>query len=94
MLISAIALRIRARLAVLGLVVAAAPAALLGLTRAAEAHPHVSVVATATVNIDNGVITSITHTWTFDEFYTAMATEGLPKNKAGGYGRAELAELA
>ena len=94
MLISAIVKRFRARLRRFCLALAAAPVALFGGSWPASAHPHVSVVATATVNIESGAITSITHTWTFDEFYTAMAIEGLPKNKDGGYGRAELAELA
>ncbi len=60
----------------------------------AAAHPHVTVVAHATLNVENGAITSITHVWTFDEFYSASAVDGLPKNAAGGYGRQELAELA
>ena len=58
------------------------------------AHPHVSVTAALTVNIANGAISSISHVWSFDEFYTAQALDGLPKNKAGLYGRPELAELA
>ena len=62
--------------------------------RQAHAHPHVVVTAAATVNIHQGAIVSITHVWTFDEFYTAQALDGLPKNKAGLYGREELAELA
>ena len=94
MLISAIAQRFRARQGARCRMLAAASIALLGCLHPAAAHPHVFVVATAIVNIENGAITSISHTWTFDEFYTAMATEGLAKNKDGGYGRAELAELA
>lgn len=62
--------------------------------RPANAHPHVMVTASATVNIEQGAIVSITHVWTFDEYYTAQALDGLPKNKAGLYGREELAELA
>jgi len=61
---------------------------------AAWAHPHVAVTASATINFEKGAIASIDHVWTFDEFYSAMAVEGLPKNKDGGYGREELAELA
>jgi ABC-type uncharacterized transport system substrate-binding protein len=60
----------------------------------ARAHPHVSVINSATINIEQGAIQSITHVWTFDEFYSTTAVDGLPKNAAGGYGRAELAELA
>jgi ABC-type uncharacterized transport system substrate-binding protein len=64
------------------------------LPRPATAHPHVSVIAQAVVNIEQGAIQSLTHIWTFDEFYSATAVDGLPTNKAGGYGREELAELA
>jgi ABC-type uncharacterized transport system substrate-binding protein len=72
----------------------AAVAVMLSGATAALAHPHVSVTAAVTVNIDNGAIASISHVWTFDEFYTAQAIDGLPKNKDGLYGRPELAELA
>jgi ABC-type uncharacterized transport system substrate-binding protein len=70
--------------------------ALLSVVRpsAALAHPHVSVIAKATINIEQGAIQSITHVWTFDEFYSITALDGLPKNAAGAYGREELAELA
>ena len=72
---------------------ALAVAAALG-TRPAVAHPHVVVTAAATVNVDQGAIVSVTHVWTFDEYYTAQALDGMPKNKEGLYGREELAELA
>ena len=58
-----------------------------GTAAPAAAHPHVMVNAAVTVNIVNGSISSITHVWTFDEFYTAQALDGLPKNKDGLYGR-------
>lgn len=64
------------------------------VSRPAEAHPHVMVTAATIVNVEQGAIQSITHVWTFDEFYTAQALDGLPKNKDGLYGREELAELA
>lgn len=64
------------------------------ISRPAQAHPHVMVTAAAIVNVEQGAIQSITHVWTFDEFYTAQALDGLPKNKDGLYGREELAELA
>ncbi len=67
---------------------------MFGSAAPACAHPHVSVIAAVTVNIEKGTIASITHVWTFDEFYTAQALDGLPKNKDGLYGRPELAELA
>ena len=43
---------------------------------------------------DNGSITGLQETWTFDEFYTAMAIEGLDNNDDGKYDRKELAGLA
>ncbi len=70
-----------------------AGAALLGAAPVA-AHPHVWVKVETTVLYTNGAITGFRHKWTFDEFYTAMAIEGLDKNKDGVYSREELAELA
>jgi len=60
----------------------------------ARAHPHMWVTVEATVLYENGAFTGIRHKWTFDEYYTATAIEGLDKNKDGKYDRAELAELA
>ena len=42
----------------------------------------------------NHQITGIRHHWTFDEFYTAMAIEGLDANKDGVYSKEELQPLA
>ena len=78
----------------LGALIAMFAVADFSFARPVAAHPHVSVIASATINIEQGTITSISHVWTFDEFYSAMAVDGLPKNKAGAYGREELAELA
>jgi ABC-type uncharacterized transport system substrate-binding protein len=43
---------------------------------------------------DKGHFTALQHKWTFDEYYTAAATEGLPKNSDGQYDRDRMAELA
>src|SRR6202011_2548071 len=43
---------------------------------------------------DKGAFSGLRHKWTFDEYYTAMAIEGLDKNHDGIYDRNELAELA
>ncbi len=64
------------------------------LTAGASAHPHVWITVETTVLYDKGEFTGLQHKWTFDEFYTAMAIEGLDKNKDGIYDREELAELA
>jgi ABC-type uncharacterized transport system substrate-binding protein len=60
----------------------------------ALAHPHVTVSHAATIVFDKGTIVAIDHIWYFDEFYTAMAVDGLDTNKDGVYSREELADLA
>jgi ABC-type uncharacterized transport system substrate-binding protein len=64
-----------------------------GSTMPAAAHPHVWITVETTVLYENGAFTGVRHKWTFDEFYTAMAIEGLDKNQDGKYDRSELAEL-
>ncbi len=73
---------------------AIAAATLMTLSSGASAHPHVWVTVKATVLYDNGAISGLREAWTFDEFYTAQAIEGLDKNGDGKYSREELAELA
>lgn len=69
--------------------------ALCGLLAAgASAHPHVWVTVKSTILYDNGTVTGLQESWTFDEFYTATAIEGLDTNGDGKYDRQELAELA
>jgi ABC-type uncharacterized transport system substrate-binding protein len=60
-----------------------------------DAHPHVwATVRSEIVFGPNHQITDIRHAWTFDEFYTAMAIEGLDTNKDGVYSKEELQPLA
>jgi ABC-type uncharacterized transport system substrate-binding protein len=66
----------------------------IGLARPAASHPHVWITVETTVLYDKGNFTGLHHKWTFDEYYTAMAIEGLDKNKDGIYSREELSELA
>jgi ABC-type uncharacterized transport system substrate-binding protein len=68
--------------------------AMLLVPATAHAHPHVFVTHKATVVFDKGAIAGIEHVWFFDEFYTAMAVEGLDTNKDGAFSRNELHELA
>lgn len=68
-------------------------AAALAAPQTASAHPHVWVTVATTVNYENGSISGLNHTWTFDEMYTAMAIQGLDKNGDGTYDKDELAEL-
>jgi ABC-type uncharacterized transport system substrate-binding protein len=67
---------------------------LVGLRGSASSHPHVWITVETTVLYDKGAFTGLKHKWTFDEFYTAMAIEGLDKNNDGVTSREELAELA
>jgi len=67
----------------------------IAFTPAALAHPHVwATVRSEIVLGPNHQITAIRHSWTFDEFYTAMAIEGLDTNKDGSYSKEELQPLA
>jgi ABC-type uncharacterized transport system substrate-binding protein len=66
-----------------------------GFARAAAAHPHVwATVRSEILFGPDHRITGIRHAWTFDEFYTAMAVEGLDVNKDGVYSKEELQPLA
>ena len=60
----------------------AAGLAALGLCpSSAKAHPHVWVAARAQILFaPDGRIAAIRHTWTFDEMYSAFATQGLGKD--------------
>jgi len=61
----------------------------------ASAHPHVwATVRSEIVFGPDHKITGIRQTWTFDEFYTAMAIQGLDTNGDGVYSKEELAPLA
>jgi ABC-type uncharacterized transport system substrate-binding protein len=66
-----------------------------GSARIAAAHPHVwATVRSEIVFGSDHKITGIRHAWTFDEFYTAMAVQGLDTNGDGVYSRDELQPLA
>ncbi len=72
-----------------------AAALLSGAATSVAAHPHVwATVRSEIVFGPDQRITGIRHAWTFDEFYTAMAIEGLDTNKDGVYAKEELAPLA
>jgi ABC-type uncharacterized transport system substrate-binding protein len=70
-------------------------AAALLAAPAANAHPHVFVrVKSELVFAADGTVAAVRHAWTFDEMFSAFATQGLDKNKDGKFSREELAELA
>jgi ABC-type uncharacterized transport system substrate-binding protein len=72
-----------------------AVAACAGLAGAAHAHPHVWATVRSEIVFDaKGEITGVRHAWTFDEFYTAMAVQGLDTNGDGVFSAEELKPLA
>jgi ABC-type uncharacterized transport system substrate-binding protein len=77
------------------LIILLAAAVSAGFARTAAAHPHVwATVRSEILFGPDHRITGIRHAWTFDEFYTAMAVEGLDVNKDGVYSKEELQPLA
>ena len=61
----------------------------------ATAHPHVQVLASASLVFSGtGQVIGIQHHWQFDEAYSAFAVQGLDTNKDGKISREELADLA
>jgi ABC-type uncharacterized transport system substrate-binding protein len=77
--------------------IAAAVLAIASLTvnDAAVAHPHVWVtMKSELVYGPDGSVTGIRHAWTFDDMYSAFATQGLESKTRGVFTREELAPLA
>ncbi|MGY6643912.1 MAG: DUF1007 family protein [Salinarimonas sp.] len=82
-----IALRVFTVLALFTVVIALA-------TKPARAHPHVWVTAHAEILYDESQrVAGLRHIWTFDEFYSAWAVQGLEEDY-GEVGPAQLRELA
>src|SRR4051812_10050003 len=76
-------------------ILAATLTALLIAGGAASAHPHVWVTMTsAVVYGPDGAITGVRHAWTFDDMYSAFATQGLEQKKKGEFTPQELQPLA
>jgi ABC-type uncharacterized transport system substrate-binding protein len=74
---------------------AAIALALLAQAGAAMAHPHVWVTSKSEVVYDGkGGILGVRQIWTFDEMFSAFATQGLDTNKDGVLSRDELKDLA
>ncbi len=72
-----------------------AAAAFAGSAPRSDAHPHVwATVRSEIVFGPDHKITGIRHAWTFDEFYTAMAVQGLDADGDGVYSKEELEPLA
>ena len=76
-------------------IIASGVAACAVFAQSAQAHPHVwATVRSEIVFGPDHKITGIRHAWTFDEFYTAMAVQGLDADGDGVYTKEELEPLA
>ena len=61
----------------------------------AQAHPHVWVTMTSELlYAPDGSVTGVRHAWTFDDMFSAFATQGLEQKTKGQFTREELASLA
>lgn len=75
--------------------VAAALAAVACTGAAASAHPHVWVtIKSELVYAPDGSVTGVRHAWTFDDMFSAFATQGIEAKSKGEFTREELAPLA
>ena len=64
-------------------------------TGVARAHPHVWVtMKSEVVYAPDGTATGIRHAWSFDDMFSAFATQGLDGKEKGKFTREELAPLA
>jgi ABC-type uncharacterized transport system substrate-binding protein len=69
--------------------------ALVAISGAASAHPHVFVtMKSELVYAKDGSITGVRHAWTFDDMFSAFATQGLESKEKGKFTRQELEPLA
>jgi ABC-type uncharacterized transport system substrate-binding protein len=76
-------------------VLIATAAGLLAATLPAKAHPHVWVTMTEElVYAPDGSVTGVRHAWTFDDMFSAYATQGLDQKTKGQFTREELDPLA
>ncbi|MBT3069527.1 DUF1007 family protein [Rhodomicrobium sp. Az07] len=68
--------------------------ALAAQTAPGLAHPHVWVTMHTDVQLgQNGEAVGLRHKWTFDQFYTSFAVEGMDTNGDGVYSEEELRPL-
>ena len=73
----------------------AAMVGVVAATSSAHAHPHVWVTMTEEVlYAPDGSVTGVRHAWTFDDMFSAYATQGLEQKTTGTFTRDELTPLA
>ena len=67
----------------------------LAFAAPARAHPHVWVtMKSELLYAPDGTITGVRHAWSFDDMFSAFATQGLDAKEKGKFTREELAPLA
>lgn len=66
----------------------------VGAWGGAQAHPHIWIEAHGDVLFENGAIVGIRHHWTFDEYFSAWAVQGLDADGDGILTPEELQPLA
>ena len=70
-------------------------ACLLSPAGRANAHPHVWVTMTEELlYATDGSVTGVRHAWTFDDMFSAFATQGMEQKTQGMFTREELEPLA
>jgi ABC-type uncharacterized transport system substrate-binding protein len=67
--------------------------ALLAPAAAAEAHPHIWIRASATMQFEDGKITEIRHEWIFDDFFSNALISDFDKNRNKQFDPDEVKEL-
>jgi ABC-type uncharacterized transport system substrate-binding protein len=67
--------------------------ALLAPAAAAEAHPHIWIRASATMQFEDGKITGIRHEWIFDDFFSNALISDFDKNRNKQFDPDEVKEL-
>ena len=79
----------------LSCVAAAVLASLVASVQLATAHPHVWVtMRSELVYGPDGSVTGIRHAWTFDDMFSAFATQGIDSKQRNVFTREELEPLA
>ena len=62
---------------------------------AAQAHPHVWIIASSElIYAPDGAISGVRHAWTFDDMFSTYALQGIETKTRGVYSREELGPLA
>ena len=79
----------------LSCVAATVLASLVATVQSASAHPHVWVtMRSELVYGPDGTVTGVRHAWTFDDMFSAFATQGIDSKQRNVFTREELEPLA